>query len=48
MSVDKKEIEKQNFLTMISSMDKDQLNQFIKEKGKGPKRIKPIIKLLKE
>lgn len=46
--MDNKEVQKQNFITMISSMDKDQINQFIKERGKGPKRIKPIIKLLKE
>lgn len=46
--MDNKEIQKQNFLTMLTSMDKDQINQYIKEHGKGPKRVKPIIKLIKD
>lgn len=46
--MDNKEIQKQNFLTTLAAMDKDQINQFIKEHGKGPKRVRPLIKLNKE
>ena len=46
--MDNKEIQKQNFLTILAAMDKNQINQSVKEHGKGPKRVKPLIKLNKE
>lgn len=42
--MDNKKQEKDNFLAIISCMDKDQLNDLIKEKGKQPKLIQPIFK----
>lgn len=37
------EVRKQNFIEMISSVDKEQLSEFIKMKGHEPKKIKPFI-----
>ena len=35
--------EKQNFIQTITSMDREQLARFIREKGKEPKKIKPFV-----
>lgn len=34
---------KSEFLSMLLSTDKDQLQEFIKNKGREPKMIKPFI-----
>jgi hypothetical protein len=36
---------KENFLKIISSLDKDDIDRIITEKGKKPKLIKPLIRL---
>lgn len=38
-----KEEKKKDFLRMLVSVDKDQLSDFIKSKGREPKMIKPFI-----
>lgn len=40
-----KEQEKTLFLKQLASMDQEELNRLIKEKGKKPKLVKPIIRL---
>lgn len=34
---------KKDFIQMLMSVDKDQLQEFIKTKGREPKMIKPFI-----
>lgn len=34
---------KNDFLTMLTSVTRDQLQEFIKNKGREPKMIKPFI-----
>lgn len=34
---------KNNFLESLLSMDREQISDFVAQKGKEPKRIKPII-----
>lgn len=34
---------KNDFLTMLTSVNRDQLQEFIKNKGREPKMIKPFI-----
>ena len=34
--------QKKNFIQLITSMDREQMARFIKEKGKEPKKIKPF------
>lgn len=41
----RKSMDKFDFLTELIKMDKDQINQMIKEKSKQPKLICPIIVL---
>lgn len=36
-------IEKTDFITQLISMDKDEINEFIKKNGKPIKRINPFI-----
>jgi|GEM_PF-4814034 hypothetical protein len=36
---------KSNFITMLLSMDKDQISDFIKDKGREPKKIRPFVYL---
>lgn len=36
-------IEKADFITQLISMDKDEINEFIKKNGKPIKRINPFI-----
>lgn len=43
MKVDKEQ-QKSNFLQVLSAMSMDELNNLIKEKGKKPKLVKPIIR----
>lgn len=43
MKADKQQ-EKDNFLKVLSAMSPDELNTLIKEKGKKPKLVKPIIR----
>jgi hypothetical protein len=38
-----KEQHKSNFIEMLLHVDRDQLTQFIKEKGREPKLTKPFI-----
>lgn len=38
-----REEKKKDFLQMLVSIDRDQLTDFIKSKGKEPKKIKPFI-----
>lgn len=45
---DKKSISKVDFLSELIKMDKEQINQMIKEKSKQPKLICPIIPLRHE
>lgn len=40
--VDREE-KKEDFLKMIMSADREQLTEFVKTKGKEPKKIKPFI-----
>lgn len=40
-----KEQEKNNFLKVLSAMTQDDLNHLIKEKGKKPKLVRPVIRL---
>lgn len=35
--------QKKNFIQLITSMDREQMARFIKEKGKEPKKIKPFV-----
>lgn len=37
------ETKKQDFIKMLTSVDKEQLATFIKTKGHEPKKIKPFI-----
>lgn len=41
-------ITKENFLKVMNSMSKEELNNYIKDKGKPPKLIRPIVVLDKE
>lgn len=43
MNAKNREDKKQDFLKMLVSVDRDQLSEFIKRKGKEPKMIKPFI-----
>lgn len=43
MNKNKYEENKKNFLSMLLSVDKDDLSDFIKNKGREPKKIKPFI-----
>lgn len=43
MKADKQQ-EKENFLKILSAMTSDELNKLIKEKGKKPKLVKPVIR----
>lgn len=45
---DKKSMSKVDFLSELIKMDKEQINQMIKEKSKQPKLICPIIILRHE
>lgn len=45
---EKKSISKIDFLSELIRMDKDQINQMIKDKSKQPKLICPIITLRHE
>lgn len=38
-----REEKKKDFLQMLVSIDRDQLTDFVKSKGKEPKKIKPFI-----
>lgn len=38
-----REEKKKNFLQMLVSIDREQLTDFVKSKGKEPKKIKPFI-----
>ena len=38
-----REEKKENFLKMIMSVNREQLSEFVKLKGKEPKKIKPFI-----
>lgn len=38
-----REEKKKEFLQMLVSIDRDQLTDFVKSKGKEPKKIKPFI-----
>lgn len=38
-----REEKKENFLKMIMSVNREQLSEFVKSKGKEPKKIKPFI-----
>ena len=40
---EKKEINKENFLTLISSMTPEEINQLILERGKERKLIDPLV-----
>lgn len=42
---DKKEQDKNDFLKRLSAMSEEELNLLIKEKGKKPKLVKPLIRL---
>jgi len=37
-----------DFLTRLSSLSKDEINNIIKEKGKRPKPVSPLINLAKK
>ena len=37
--------DKEDFLTMLTYLDREQISAFIKQKGKEPKVIKPFIYL---
>lgn len=43
MKSNKKEKNKNEFLKMLTVLDRDQLQEFIKDKGRKPKMIKPFI-----
>lgn len=43
MSKKNYEKNKKDFLSMLLSVDKDDLSDFIKNKGREPKKIKPFI-----
>lgn len=43
MSKVDKEQKKKDFLKELMAIDKDQMSEFIKSKGKEPKMIKPFI-----
>ncbi len=38
-----REEKKKDFLQMLVSIDREQLTDFVKSKGKEPKKIKPFI-----
>lgn len=38
-----REEKKKDFLQMLVSIDREQLTNFVKSKGKEPKKIKPFI-----
>ena len=42
-----KEIEKENFLTLLASMTPEDINKLIIEKGKERKLIDPLIPVIK-
>lgn len=45
MQINPNEVNKDNFIKRLSSMTVDEINQLIREKGKKPKLVKPLIKL---
>lgn len=36
---------KSNFITMLLSMDREQISSFIKDKGREPKKVRPFVYL---
>lgn len=46
--MEKNNASKDRFIAILAGMTPDDINEFIKEKGKEPKLVKPFIKVIED